>query len=206
VKASQAIEQLDSGDTGLVERRRQLPSAQRARTTTVAWLGHRQLSRSEWRVYGSRLGLLSKSTNWWLGDWIRFGQRQYGDHRYEIAAEVTGYDQQTLMNFAYVAGRFEISRRRETLSWSHHAELAGLDPDAQDRWLEAAIEQQLSVRQLRDRVRRERRAASGVQQTDGRKGPGGDVQTPPRVVVVVCSHCGEVTEVALDAGGRGSAA
>ena len=32
----------------------------------------------------------------------------------------------TLMNYGYVAGRVETSRRREVLSWSHHYEIAKL--------------------------------------------------------------------------------
>ena len=47
-------------------------------------------------------------------------ERHYGE-RYELAAKVTGYDAQTLMNMFYVASRFEISRRREKLSFSRHA-------------------------------------------------------------------------------------
>ena len=38
------------------------------------------------------------------------------------------------MNMVYVASRFEVSRRREMLSWSHHAALAALDRDGQELW------------------------------------------------------------------------
>jgi hypothetical protein len=62
---------------------------------------------------------------------------------------VTGYDRQTLMNMVYVATRFETSRRRENLSWSHHAEVAGLDAAEQERWLERAGADRLTVRELR---------------------------------------------------------
>lgn len=34
-----------------------------------------------------------------------------------------------LTNFAYVADRVEVSRRRETLNFPHHAEVAALSPD-----------------------------------------------------------------------------
>ena len=51
------------------------------------------------------------------------------------ASRITGYDVQTLMNMVYVATRFESGRRRERLSWSHHAELAALEPPEQEEWL-----------------------------------------------------------------------
>ena len=33
---------------------------------------------------------------------------------------------------AFVSGRVEVSRRRETLSWSHHSEVAPFEPDVQE--------------------------------------------------------------------------
>lgn len=160
-----------------------------ARTTVVAWLGHADLTVDEWQSYGPRIGLVSKSTNWWLGDWVRFGQRRY-DQRYQRASELTGYDEQTLMNLAYVAGRFEISRRRETVSWSHHAELAKLDVADQELWLSRAAMQELSVRKLRAELRRAERAAltlgaSTLAELEVRM----PKSEPERSIV--CPHCGE---------------
>jgi hypothetical protein len=159
----------------------------RTKTTAVAWLAHARLTLDEWQGYGSRLGTVSKSTNWWLGDWVRFGQRQY-DQRYREAAKVTGYDEQTLMNFAYVAGRYDVSRRREALSWSHHAELAPFDAPTQDLWLDHAMLRGLSIRQLRGAVRQARRPSDdGLDRTV--QAIGGD---PPHAGSVVCPHCGGV--------------
>jgi hypothetical protein len=159
----------------------------RTKTTSVAWLAHARLTLDEWQGYGSRLGTVSKSTNWWLGDWVRFGQRHY-DQRYREAAEVTGYDEQTLMNFAYVAGRYDVSRRREGLSWSHHAELAALDAPTQDLWLDHATLRGLSIRQLRAAVRQARQPGdSGLEATIQRFGGEASGVGP-----AVCPHCGGV--------------
>ena len=124
----------------------------RGEATAVAWMAHPQLSLDEWHSYGSRISRMSKSANWWLGDWVRVGQRRFGLH-YKEASHASGYDEQTLMNLAYVAGRFSASRRREMLSWSHHAELAKLDSDDQDFWLDRAAVERLSVRSLRAGLR-----------------------------------------------------
>ena len=114
----------------------------------TSWSPGRDLEINEWVRQGSRLGALGRACNWWLGDWVRYGNARYGE-RYETATRTTGYEIQSLMNMAYVASRFEPSRRRETLSWSHHAELAALDPEEQELWLDRAEAEKLSVLALR---------------------------------------------------------
>ena len=127
----------------------------KASISAVAWRARSQLSFAEWVEQGRRLGIIGRSVAWWIGDWLNWGNAAYGE-RYVRAARITGYDAQTLMNMSYVASRFDISRRRENLSWSHHAELAALEPKQQDRWLDRAKDDRLSVRCLRDELRRER--------------------------------------------------
>jgi len=61
---------------------------------------------------------------------------------------------------AYVAGRFEVPRRREALSFSHHAELAGLPAEEQDLWLDRAEASALSVRSSRSELLHARRRAA----------------------------------------------
>ena len=116
--------------------------------TNVGWTPSIDLAREDWLRIGSRIGAASRNAPWWIGDWVRYGAQQYGS-KYELASRVTGYDAHTLMNMVYVATRFDLSRRREELSWSHHAELAPLDEREQDRWLKRAASEKLSVRGLR---------------------------------------------------------
>jgi hypothetical protein len=106
-----------------------------------------------WITYGKRFARLGSASNWWIGDWIRYGNAHYGE-KYGAASKTTGYDRQTLMNMAYVASRFNTQRRRERVSWSHHAELAALPEAQQDDWLDLTEREHLSVRSLREEVRR----------------------------------------------------
>jgi hypothetical protein len=110
----------------------------------------------EWIEQGRWLGAVGRASGWWIGDWIRYGNRRYGE-KYEEAANLTGYDSQSLMNMAYVASRYEPSRRREGLSFSHHAELAALPPADQELWLDRVEAGELSVRALRFELREARR-------------------------------------------------
>ena len=52
--------------------------------------------------------------------------------------DATGQAYQTVADAAWVAGKIELSRRRESLGWSHHKEVAALEAPDQDRWLDWA--------------------------------------------------------------------
>lgn len=90
-----------------------------------------------WRELGSRVALVANCSAWWLGDWLLYGEQAYGD-RYEQAIADTSLGYQTLRNYAWVARKFPMSRRRDTLSFGHHAEVAALLDDEQDAWLARA--------------------------------------------------------------------
>jgi len=157
----------------------------------TSWSICGELTLPAWIEYGKKLGSLGRSSGWWIGDWLRYGNAAYGE-RYTRAARVTGYDTQTLMNMVYVASRFEISRRRENLSWSHHEALASLDPGAQDRWLDEAIAKRLSVSDLRTMLRTERREVHDSAIAAGT----GDELPQVSSDVVQCPRCGE--EISLE--------
>lgn len=118
----------------------------------TSWTPRRVLNLEEWLLQGKRLGAIGKGAAWWIGDWVNYGNAKFGE-KYGRAARITRYDVQSLMNMAYVASRFEISRRREKLSWSHHSELAPYPVDDQDRWLRFTEEKCLSVHSLRSELR-----------------------------------------------------
>lgn len=112
----------------------------------------RQLPFEAWLGVGAQLAAVAGSSAWCLGDWLIYGQAAYGG-RYRDAIERTGLDYQTLRNYAWVAGRFELSRRRDTLSFGHHAEVAALPGPEQDFWLRKAEEFRWSTMRLRHEVR-----------------------------------------------------
>src|SRR5687767_9839232 len=93
-----------------------------AALTTTAWSPRVELTAADWVRQGHWLGALGRASGWWIGDWVRYGNARYGE-RYGPAVRVTGYDVHSLRNMAYVAGRFDVPRRRGGLSFSHHAEL-----------------------------------------------------------------------------------
>ena len=106
----------------------------------------------DWKTVGARIAFYSQATAWWLGDWLLFGKMKYG-HRYKEGIALTGLDYQTLRNYALVARRFELSRRRDNLSFQHHAEVCALQNDVQDQWLDLAADARWSKMELRRRLR-----------------------------------------------------
>jgi hypothetical protein len=126
-----------------------------AGVSKVAWVPPSDLGQAEWLSAGRRLGAIGRCSQWWIGDWIRYGTARWGE-RYAEAARVTGYDVATLRNMAWVASQFDLSLRSDKLTWSHHVLLAPLEPEEQKRWLEHAQDQRLSVADLRTELRRTR--------------------------------------------------
>ncbi len=165
-------------------RRSVRPARAVAELTRVGWTPRANLGLDEWSAFGRRFGEIGRCSQWWLGDWIHYGNAKFGE-RYSRAAKLTGYDVQSLMNMVYVASRFAIYRRRENLSWSHHATVASFDVASQEYWLGRAVVDKLSVADLRIESRSSRRALQV---------PGGDAASGAceRADSLVCPSCGEL--------------
>lgn len=130
------------------------------------------LSERSWEQIGTNLRELVNSSAWWLADWLIYGEAAYGWRRYKEAIERTGLDYQTLRNYAWVARRFEHHRRRDSLSFAHHAEVTRLSPPEQDYWLRKAEQQKWSRNELRRAVR----ASLAAQNDTAEVTPGGGAE------------------------------
>jgi hypothetical protein len=105
----------------------------------------------EWRELGGILQRLDASIQWLIGDWMAYGERVWGQTYEQVAAE-TGYSYQTLRDYAWVARHVDLSTRIDKLSFSHHRLVAAQPPDEQRQWLEYAVENNLSLSQLRQAI------------------------------------------------------
>lgn len=75
---------------------------------------------------------------WLLGDWWNAGV-QWGEG--EAVCEALGIDYGVARNCGSIAATFELSRRRDKLSFRHHTEVCALDyPAVQDRFLDWGLE------------------------------------------------------------------
>ncbi|WP_239092082.1 LmbU family transcriptional regulator [Streptomyces sp. SID14478] len=111
----------------------------------------------EWERAGRQLADVLDSSSWWLGDWLVYGKDHYTD-RYQRGIRAAGLSYQTLRNYAWVSRRFDLPRRRPTLSFQHHAELASMPIEEQDLWLDRAEQRRWSTKQLRGAIRAARQS------------------------------------------------
>jgi hypothetical protein len=116
------------------------------------------LTFNEWISAGRQISRVATASAWWVGDWILYGERAYGS-RYRTAIELTSFEYKTLRNYAWVARRFEVSRRRDALSFQHHAEVAALQEAEQDLWLNRAETAHWTRNELRRQLASSRAAA-----------------------------------------------
>jgi hypothetical protein len=129
-----------------------------AKDVVRAAFGERGLSLSEdmtadeWRQVGSALYQADTKLQWAVGDWWAFGERRYGEGR-EIAEEI-GFKYSYLANCAWVARRFEISRRRENLTFAVHQDVAAFSAPEADEILDDVEQSGLTSRALRKIIRK----------------------------------------------------
>lgn len=117
-------------------------------TTEVSWQPEGALEYEDWYMIGRTLQVIGKAMPWWLGDWMNYGDRTYGE-TYSQAISETGIPLETLKKYKAVATRVARERRKSTLTWSHHFAIAYLEAAEGDRILAIAEEFGLSVRDVK---------------------------------------------------------
>lgn len=120
--------------------------------TPVSWQPPTSLTFEEWTAIGNTLQQVGASLNWWIGDWLNYGEHKWGE-MYAQATEITHLAAETLMTAKWVAGSVNSSIRIEKLSWTHHRYVAHLPPAEQAEWLELAAANGWRSKQLRDAIK-----------------------------------------------------
>ena len=106
----------------------------------------------QWERIGQFLTAFESISQWLLGDWLNYGKRSYGE---KYSQAINRSQKKTWRNYAWVASRFEASRRRDNLPWSVHAEIAAIKSEADRHWvLDIAAKNNWTARTARDAVRR----------------------------------------------------
>jgi hypothetical protein len=107
----------------------------------------------EWLDAGRLLTGMESSLNWWIGDWLVFGEHTYGQ-KYSQAEAVTKHRQDYLKACNFVSSKVPAQNRIGGLSWSHHREVAALPVAEQKKWLNKALENEWAVSELRINMRK----------------------------------------------------
>ena len=109
------------------------------------------MGREDWLRLGREIAARREDTQWQLGDWACSGDRGWGE--LAAAADKIGVPRKTLYNYASVARRMEVSRRRETLSFGHHEAVAALPSEIGDGLLDRAAAEGWPCEQTREAAR-----------------------------------------------------
>jgi hypothetical protein len=121
------------------------------------------LSFERWAGIGVTLQQMHKSINWWIGDWLRYGEDYFGEDAYQAVKLATGRGDESLSQVTWVASRFPASTRVPELSWSHHRAvlLDDLPITESRKLLEDVKVDPVPVRELIDRAHKRREQLRG---------------------------------------------
>jgi hypothetical protein len=107
---------------------------------------------------------LGDAARWWLGDLLLFGDANFGE-MYAQLLDSAAMSERQAERYRYVAEKVAPSRRRENLSFSHHEQVAAMEPPDQERLLALAEVGQMSVASLREAIKDHKAFQSA--ETDG---------------------------------------
>ena len=110
------------------------------------------ISEDDFIKLGDVLWKMKEGIPWWIGDLCNFGE----DEGKGLNHVRSLYSDGTIKNAMWVCRRIEPSRRREELKFGQHQVVTPLPTEEQDRWLEIAVCNRLTVKQLRNEIKREK--------------------------------------------------
>lgn len=103
------------------------------------------VSQDEWLALMRAVQRVQSAVQWIVGDWLNYGiERKWGE-TYEQFAELTGYSVQALKDMAWVSKAYEVSSRKDELSFKHHKIVADLPHEKREEMLGTAIAERLSA-------------------------------------------------------------
>jgi len=134
-----------------------LPLALSHTLTPVSLQLPTDLTAQQWQHVGATLQRFDEARQWWWGDWWNAGVQWKSGQEVCAALGITYSNASTCGSIAH---KFEFCRRRQNLSFNHHAEVSSIpDTSVQDRfllWCEETIEatrKPRSIRELREAIK-----------------------------------------------------
>src|SRR3990167_10086589 len=111
-----------------------------------------RLTFEQWQEVGKQIQKIHGSIQWWIGDWLNFGEKKYGE-MYTQAIEETGLDYDTLAQYKRISKVFEFTPRGVNLSWSAHRELELAPEEKRVELLERANKEMMTSREIKEIVK-----------------------------------------------------
>jgi len=106
----------------------------------------------DWRDLGRKLCASGRALNWLIGDWLDFGLSHYPEAQAEALA-IFRADERRLDPILQTCRKFPRERRRDNLTFGHHAALLKLPYDLAEALLVEAERHRVTVPMLRAQAR-----------------------------------------------------
>lgn len=110
------------------------------------------VTKEELRQIGKTLKTIESANSFWIGDWINSNWGKYERGKYDDA-EKLGFEKETLQVYGSVASSVKSLIRIKDLSWSHHQTVSKFPEKEQKEWLQQAVDNNWSVRDLKKAIR-----------------------------------------------------
>jgi len=109
-----------------------------------------------WEAYGKGLQRIEGAIQWVIGDWLRFGEFNYGEKYAQATEAWPEHEIDTLKKYQRISISYTYLDRclRRHLSWSHYAEAAPIEEPLRSQLLDEANEKEWSVRDLKQAIRK----------------------------------------------------
>jgi hypothetical protein len=114
----------------------------------------KNLSFEEWQTVGNTLIAIEGGKNWWVGDWINYGENRFGE-KYAQALSSTDFSYGTLRQIASCCSRIPPKDRDPSVRFSMHQILARLEPTQRTPYLRKARDGRLTVSQAKREIEAE---------------------------------------------------
>jgi N6-adenosine-specific RNA methylase IME4 len=115
----------------------------------------RDVTQDEWKHVFNSLKLIEGCVQFWIGDCLKYREQKWG--MYDDVAEEIGISKESLRHYKDVAEKIESGNRLPELTYTHHLQVASLPPEKQELFLKKAVDENLTVRELRQEIRKEQR-------------------------------------------------
>ena len=143
-----------------------------------------------WLAAADAFGAERSTASWAFADWLAQGRERWGRDAMRAAAEATGATPGKIRAYLNVSNTYPNDRRRSSLTFSHHLEVASLPEDAAagvlDRaetegWTRAATRAAAREASLEGKVRRQAQAIRALErQLAAAKADAGDAMARTR--------------------------
>lgn len=121
--------------------------------TMTELIVHGEPTFREYQSVGDFIQRSVKAAEWWFADWLRYGEeRSDWKEKVDQAISSTGLSEKRVKNIRAV-GAIDASRRRDTVDFGLHAELTGMEPADQTKWLDRIESHGWNRAELRNEIR-----------------------------------------------------